>query len=141
LIGIEMNKLEQFQENIQRLSDLAGHYEALEDDCGLGAAKVFPIPGGSAHVWLLHERETVSIVKSYVTPNSEFPVHSHFAREIIVLFEGRATYESGDVVKELKPGDCVSVEPNKPHRMLTHEEGAWFSVTTVPREEALGDGR
>jgi quercetin dioxygenase-like cupin family protein len=134
------NQLEQYQENVKHLSAMTARMMDRPSECG--QPKVFDLAGGGeAHVWVLFEKGSVSIVKSYVTPDSEFPLHRHGAKEIIVLFEGSATYESGDISKRMEPGDCVSVPAGKAHRMLSHSEGAWFSVTTVPREEGLGDGR
>jgi anti-sigma factor ChrR (cupin superfamily) len=132
-------KLENFQENVKRLGEITAQM-ASGPICGLGPPKVFQIPGGEAKVWLLHERDTVSIVKAYVTPNSTFPIHDHKVIEVIVVFEGSAVYESGVVRKELLPGGCVHVPVGRGHKITTGPEGAWFSVTTVPREGAMTGG-
>ena len=134
-------KLDTFQVNVKRLSQMTAEM-AEAPICGLGPPKVYPLPGGGeARVWILHERESVSIAKAHVTPNGVFPEHHHEGLETIIVFEGSALYESASHRKELFPGDCVSIPRNKPHRMTAGPEGAWFSVTLVPREEGLGNVR
>jgi quercetin dioxygenase-like cupin family protein len=132
------SKLDQFQENIQKLSDMASRYSSQSDECTLDPPKIFDLAaGGAARVWKLFESDDVSIVKAHLSPNSEFPMHSHNAVEVIVLFAGAARYESSRTARDMMPGDCVRAEREMAHRMIARSEGAWFSVTTVPKEEGL----
>jgi quercetin dioxygenase-like cupin family protein len=131
-------QIEIFQENVKGLGEVTARMASDSATCGLGKVKVFQVDGGEARVWILHERESVSIAKAHLAPGTKFPLHTHNSVEVIVLFEGSAIYESGDVSRELVPGSCVSVPRGKAHQMTAGASGAWFSVTTVPREEALG---
>lgn len=133
------SKLDTFQENVQTLSQITSAM-AEAPICGIGPPRVFKVKGGKARVWILHERPTVTIAKAHLSANAEFIPHRHQAIEFIVLFEGSAVYESGNIRKHLFPGVCVSVPKGKPHRVVAGPEGAWFSLTTVPREEGLGNG-
>lgn len=132
------SKLDIFQDRVIQLSQMLAHYEA-STDCALPPPKVFDLDEGEARVWTLFESDDVSIVKAYLTPNTLFPRHRHDELEFLILFRGYALYVSeaqGDSPArrlEMTPGKCVSVPIGKPHKIITEEEGAWFSVTTVPR--------
>ena len=138
-----MTKLDLYESRVLKLQEILAHYE-IESECEeLGPPKVFHIVGGTARVWKLFESEDVTVVKSHVTPNSEFPRHSHDEMVFIVLFKGYAVYVSDDVEDspgrrlEMYPGQCVSVPIGKPHKIITEDEGAWFSVTTIPKGVGL----
>lgn len=133
------SKLEIYQERVEHLGTMVSRIG--DPTCHLGAPKIFEVKGGEAKVWILHERESVSIAKAYLSPGAQFPVHAHGARETIILYEGQAIYRSGAKIKILTPGSCVGVPAGKPHRVTAGPDGAWFSITTVPREEGLGDAR
>lgn len=130
-------KLEQFQENVKRLSEIARSMAERSDECVLGAPVLYRVDGGSARVWVLFEDDDVSIVKAVLSPLATFPLHQHDAAEIIVVYHGSATYSSNNVARELGAGDCVRVPAGKAHRVTAGAEGARFSVTTVPREAAF----
>ncbi len=134
----EMNtELEQFQTNVKRLGEITSRLEA-KPVCGInGPPKIFELEDGEARVWLLHERESVTIVKSHLSPNATFPVHTHSGIEVIVVFEGSAVYTSGDIARRLNPGQCVSVPAGKGHKIKAGPDGAWFSVTLVPRSKSM----
>lgn len=137
-----MNKLDVYESRVLKLQEMLTHYE-IESECSLPPAKIFELEGGQARVWELFQNEDVTIVKAHVTPNTEFPKHEHGEMEFIVVFKGYALYISDDHndepgrIIELPPGKCVSIPPGKPHRLVTEEEGAWFSVTTVPKAIGL----
>ena len=127
-----------YQENVQRLSGMiAKMSKPVSKEI---VTKEFPLVDGKTKVWTLYSNDDVSIVKAFVTPNTQFPLHIHDVKEVIVLYSGSAVFTSGTVAKELKPGDFVGVDAGQPHDIKSGPEGAWFSVTTVPREEVF-DGR
>jgi quercetin dioxygenase-like cupin family protein len=133
------SRLDVYDENVQKISDMVS--SILPDQtCALGPPRVFEVSRGKAQVWTLFESEAVTIAKSYLEPDTLFSLHQHDAREIIVLYEGTAQYRSGTIVEEMLPGSCIDVSPSTAHSVLAGPEGAWFSVTTVPREEGLGNG-
>jgi quercetin dioxygenase-like cupin family protein len=68
-------------------------------------------------------------------------VHKHGTAEFIVVFSGEAWFTSEAGEELLGPGDCVKVFVGTPHSVKAGPGGAWFSVTTVPREEGLTYGR
>lgn len=124
-----------YQENVQKLSGMiAKMSDPVSRDI---VSKEFPLAGGKSKMWVLYTSDDVSIVKAFLTPNTQFPLHIHDVKEVIVLFSGSAVFTSGTVAKELRAGDFVGVEPGQPHDIKSGPEGAWFSVTTVPREEVF----
>ena len=127
-----------FQQNVEKLSGMVAR---LTEPCEVPPrpSKIFPVPGGEAQVWLLEERPSVSIAKSYITPNALFPFHTHDTKEVLTLFEGTAVYESGTVKRRMRPGDTIEVSPGMAHQMQAGDEGAWLSITTVPSEKGLGN--
>jgi quercetin dioxygenase-like cupin family protein len=131
-------KLQTYQQNVKRLAEMVASIGEPVGECGLDPPKIFPVEGGEARVWVLFENDHVSIAKAFLSPGARFPEHTHGAMEFIVVYEGEAWYHSADHQKRMKPGVCVSVLAGKAHRVEAGPEGAWFSVTTVPREEALG---
>ena len=138
------SKLDVFESRVTQLSQMLAHYD-IESDCTLPPPKVFDLDtGGKARVWQLYEDDAVSIVKSILDPNTEFPRHNHTEIEHIVLFKGYALFvledaEDGSLVRrvELRPGEHVVIPAGVVHRVITEDDGAYFSVTTVPRAEGL----
>ena len=128
-------KMEEFQRNIKRLSDMVSTYIPPEDE--YGTPKAFDIEGGQALVWTFHERDSVFIGQCYVPPGCVIPLHHHNAKEVLTVFEGGGTYESKDVIRWMRPGSCVASGRGEAHKFTAGDNGVWFSVTTVPREEGL----
>lgn len=131
-------KLDEYQQNVQKLSGMVARMGSSDSPCG--PPKVFKAEGGEARVWKLYEDDDVSIVKSSITPNTFFPIHKHDTVEHIVLFRGSAYMIQGELEIPFRVGEVITVCPETPHGVKSGADGAWFSVTTVPREEGLVDG-
>lgn len=133
-----MTDLETYMSNVKHLSDMVARIGShVSDKCGLGPPKIFDGIGGKSRVWKLHERATVSIVKAHLEPNTIFPAHAHEAIEIIILFEGSARFTAAGITEDLVLGKPFEVPPELEHSVESGKDGAWFSVTTVPREPGL----
>ena len=95
----------------------------------------FPIGDGSnpIPVWTLdHSPGKYSVVKSFVTRGSAFPLHRHEQKEFIIVTDGIArvtVVDSGPII--LSPGDGMTIEKDQDHTFEAIES-CWVIAVLIP---------
>ena len=125
----------QQSENVRALREIIPFLEG--SPCGPKAT--WALPEGKTEAWAIwRDGNAVSITKARISAGATFPIHTHGEVEIMVVYRGSLRYKSALIERVVLEGQCVKVEPGKPHQVTaTGDADCYLILVHVPAGEGL----